>query len=167
MTTQDIKANHSYFMGSSSSPKFTIVLSVDEHAVTVVEPYGETMKRFRLDRKSAMMSAAKGGRTVAEQASKTPEPFKADALARAALHGASANPRNWNLYEATLRPVSGEWDSTENWRAAQNYGNTSGDCVKKLLDVTRVQGSRLKTLVSDENFVVVSIVLSEECGVGV
>ena len=159
---EEIKANHTYFCGSSSSPSLVIVLSVDDRRVTVANPHGETMKRYALDRTSANMSIAKGGRTMREQAERSPD--NEGLAARSALHGAPVTPRDWDIYHVSVRPVSGEWDSNENWRAAEEFGNVGGHVATQLLSIDRCRGASLAELVTDNRFVVVSMALVEECG---
>lgn len=170
--TQKLEAGRTYFIGASDSPNLLLVLAVDEKRVTVANPHGETMKSYTLDRRSTEDLAARGGEVWRDRADTAQrqsnaglmgEEYAKASQAHAALHGAPASPRDFDGYTVSLRPVSGKWDSDANWRAAEEYGNTSGCIATELLDVTRVRGADLSKLMADERFVVVKLELTEEC----
>lgn len=166
MQSQKIEAGRAYYVGASDSPRLLLVLAVDEKRVTVVNPHGETMKSYTLDRRSTEDLAARGGevwRDRAELTRKAGAPYVAQLDRQAALHGAPAKPRDFDIYTVSLRPVSGKWDSNENWRAAEEYGNVGGRIATELLNVMRVRGSELAKLMTDERFIVVKLELVEEC----
>jgi hypothetical protein len=164
--TQKIEAGHTYYIGASDSPKLLLVLAMDEKRVTVVNPWGETMKSYTLDRRSTEDLAARGGKVWTDRlacAMRSSDPFLEGIKVHAAAHGTPAKPRDFDIYAVSLRPVSGKWDNDQNWRAAEEYGNVGGCTATELLDVTRVRGSGLARLMTDERFVVVKVELVEEC----
>ena len=125
------------------------------------------MKSYKCERKSTEDLAARGGKSWADSLKRASRPGNeicSEAVARrAALHGAPARPRDFDVYTTSLRPVSGKWDSNENWYAAEEYGNVGGHVATELLNVTRLRGSDLVKLMTDERFVVVKLELTEEC----
>jgi hypothetical protein len=166
MQSQKIEAGHTYYIGASDSPKFVLVLSVEETKIRVVCPHGETMRSYAISRREAEDLAARGGKVWADRlayAMRSSDPFLEGIKVHAAAHGAPAKPRDFDIYAVSLRPVSGKWDSNANWRAAEEYGNVGGCIATELLDVTRVRGSELARLMVDERFTVVKVELVEEC----
>jgi hypothetical protein len=150
-------------MGSSSVPSLALVLAADDQRVTVVKIHGENMNSYTLDRASANIAIRRGGQTMREQAERVAGLYAVHGRERAALHGSPSNPRDWDIYHVKVRPVSGEWDSNENWRAAEKYGNVGGSVTSKLLEIDRCRGASLAELVTDKRFMVVSVKLVEEC----
>lgn len=104
MQSQKIEAGHTYFIGASDSPKLLLVLAVDERRVVVVNPHGETMKSYGLDRREAELLAARGERTMLAKAERMAGLYAQHGRAQAALHGAPAKPRDFDLYSVSLRP---------------------------------------------------------------
>jgi hypothetical protein len=163
MNTIEIKANHGYFMGASSSPDYVLVLSVDERRVRLVKPYGSGQS-YSIDLGSARSLIRYAHETMRIQAAQITRPEFAEAYAaRLALHGAPATPEDFDRYHVVVKPVAGVWDSSENWYAAEEYGNVGGYVPDETLTIELRGANTLEKLRQDSRFTLVSSEISEKC----
>lgn len=163
MNTIEIKANHGYFMGASSSPDYVLILSVDERRVRLVKPYGSNQP-YGVDTGSARSLIRRAYDTMQSQAAQIAHQGYAEAFAaRLALHGASATPEDFDRYHVVVKPVAGVYDSSENWYAAEEYGNVGGYVPDETLTIDLRGAKTLERLVQDSRFTLVSSEISEKC----
>lgn len=158
----EIKANHGYFMGASSSPDYVLVLSVDERKARLVKPYGSGQS-YGVDLGSARSLTRRAHETMADQLDRLTHPdIREGFAARLALHGAPATPEDFDRYHVVVKPVTGVWDSSENWYAAEEYGNVGGDIETETLGIDLRGVKTLEKLRQDTRFTLVSSEISEK-----
>lgn len=61
-----------------------------------------------------------------------------------------------------MKPVAGVWDSSENWYAAEEYGNVGGDIGTETLEIDLRGVKTLGKLRQDARFTLVSSEISEK-----